>query len=184
MLELVVVVAIIGLLAALVLPRLSGAMDSARLTPGKADQVIISSALERYYTDRMAYPTGETANEVISELRGGYLKATTTFRNGFNQGYLYLIPSDSWHYWLIDLQGERQDDLPELAGDQILVRCSNGDPAYDVERVFTVQTGPEATLTLPEAPAPGYSWQVDDWLWPFCQLANPNPGFRILTSEG
>lgn len=178
LIEILVVLAIVGLLVAFALPNLFSAINQAKATPGQVDLLIISSALERYYADTYSYPTGDDADQVIANLRSGYLRPTT-YRNGYNQGYLYLLKQDLKSYWLIDLQGERQDDDP-IPGQQIVVLCSDGDPDNDVRRVFTVQTGSYATLTLPAPPAPGYPWQVEDSMWEHCQLLNTNPNFKIV----
>lgn len=181
LIELLVVVAIIGLLAALAVPKLYFAINKARATPGLADMLIISTALDRYYIDYYTYPNGDDADQVIANLRGAYLKPTTTYQNGYKQGYLYLIRQDARGYMLIDLQGEQQDDHPD-PGQQIIILCSDGDPANDVERVFDVQTGSSATLTLPTVPVFGDPWQVEDWMWDYCDLKNPNPNIKLTTN--
>jgi type II secretion system protein G len=182
LIELLVVLSIVGLLAAFAVPRLYSAINRAKATTGQVDLQIITTALERYRVDTYSYPDGDDADQVVAALRGGYLKPTTTFRNGYNQGYLYLVSQDGLldakSFWLIDLQGEQQDDDP-APGQQIIVLCSDGDPENDVLRVFTVQTGPNATLTLPAPPFFGDPWQVDDWMWPHCDLLHFNPKIKI-----
>lgn len=179
--ELVVVVAIVALLAAIVIAKIPGIMNSARSTPGSVNMIVITAALERYYVDTRAYPTGSSAAQVMAKLKGGYLKPSTAYRNGFDQGFLYLLDQSDKGYWLIDLQGEKQDDDASTTGQQIIVRCSNGVPATDVERVFTVLTGSAATLTLPTAPSGGGSWRVPTTMWSYCALKNPNPAIQIVT---
>ncbi len=180
LIELTVVAAVIALLLALAVPRLYSVLGAAKFAPGYSDMAVIPAALERFHTDSYTYPTGDDAAQVVAALQGSYLKPTTTFRNGFDQGYLYLMSQDYQHFWLIDLNGEEQDDDSVTPGQQVRVTCDDG--WWPVERVFHVQNGPTATLTLPEA-ALGDPWQVDDYMWPFCDPDDLNPNFVIVTDE-
>lgn len=106
LIELLVVVAIIGLLAAFAVPKLFEAINKAKAAPGQADLNTLSGALERIYLDSNlgTYPSG-TADQVMDALRGGYVKASTNFLNGYRQGYVYGVTSDHKGYILIDPQG-------------------------------------------------------------------------------
>lgn len=106
LIELLVVVAIIGLLAAFAVPKLFEAINKAKAAPGNADMQTISGALDRYYLEEnpSVYPDG-TATQVMDALRNGYLKGTTTFLNGHEQGYVYGVTTDHKGYILIDPQG-------------------------------------------------------------------------------
>ena len=56
--ELMLVVIIIGILAATVIPRLAGRSEQARVTAAKADiELNIGSALDLYELDNGSYPT-------------------------------------------------------------------------------------------------------------------------------
>ena len=157
LIELLVVVAIIGLLAALAVPRLMSAVNEAKLTPGKADRRVISEALERFYVDNRFYPNGADVNQIKTALRG-YLKPTTSYRNGYNKGYLYLTSDLGQGFVLVDLQRESHDDDPASPGQQIVIQCFDG--STYVERTFIVVTGDSATLTLPTVSSG--SWTVWD----------------------
>jgi type II secretion system protein G len=104
LIELLVVVAIIALLATFAVPKLFDAINKSKKAPGQADLQTISGALERYYMDNNTYPTGAAAT-VQSNLTGTYIKNTTSFTNGFKQGYLYGTDSTGSGYVLIDTQG-------------------------------------------------------------------------------
>lgn len=101
LIELLVVVTIIALLAAFAVPKLFEAINKSRKAPGQADMQTISSALERFYLDNpnSAYPLAAT---VTDDLAGGYLKATTSYVNGFDRGYIYVTDAAGSFYVLID----------------------------------------------------------------------------------
>jgi type II secretion system protein G len=104
LIELLVVVAIIALLATFAVPRLFEAINKSKKAPGQADLQTISSALERYYFDNNAYPTGTAAQ--VQTAMAPYLKQTTTYKNGFSQGYFYGTNTDGkGGYVFIDAQG-------------------------------------------------------------------------------
>ncbi|RMX04847.1 type II secretion system protein GspG [Corticibacter populi] len=59
LIEIMVVVVIIGVLAALVAPSIMGRTDEARQTAARADINTLMTALKLYRTDNMRYPTAE-----------------------------------------------------------------------------------------------------------------------------
>ncbi|MFZ5814982.1 MAG: type II secretion system protein [Bacillota bacterium] len=177
LIELLVVIAIVGLLAAFAVPRLMDAFQEAKAAPGHADIKLISSALESYMTDNQAYPYQADAASIRAALTGGYLRSTTSFRNGWNKGYLYLTSEFGRGYVLVDLQRERHDDDPLTAGQQITIRCTDG--YSDEERTFTVETGETASLTIPTVGAG--IWQVPDTHIDNCQLLTAGLDVRVVT---
>ena len=60
LIELLIVVAIIGLIAAIAIPNLRNAMDKAKQNRTLADMKAIGSALETYSIDNNTYPKGLT----------------------------------------------------------------------------------------------------------------------------
>lgn len=102
LIELLVVVAIIALLATFAVPKLFEAINKSKAAPGQADMNTISSGLERYYMDNSTFPIGATAAAISSELSGGYLKANTSYLNGWKHGYIYVSDSAGSYYVLID----------------------------------------------------------------------------------
>lgn len=71
--EMLIVVIIIGILAAALLPKLKGAQQRARDTARKANLSQISTALEMYFNDKGRYPNGECLNEVEKEIVPTYI---------------------------------------------------------------------------------------------------------------
>ena len=56
LIEIMIVVVIIGMLAALVGPRIIGSMDKARVNTTKAQLVNLKDAVQRFYMDCSEYP--------------------------------------------------------------------------------------------------------------------------------
>jgi general secretion pathway protein G len=59
LIELMVVILIIGVLAALIVPKVMSRPDEARMTAAKSDIATISQALNLYKLDNQRYPTTE-----------------------------------------------------------------------------------------------------------------------------
>lgn len=78
LMELIVVIAILGALAALVMPRFSGVLENSQQKTDEANIRIVESALELYQAEKGPLPSGvDTFNELITELnKVGYLKNT------------------------------------------------------------------------------------------------------------
>ncbi len=92
LIELMLVVIIIGTLAALVVPRLAGRAEQARVTAARADVASnIPLALELYELDNGSYPTTEQG---LNALR---VKPTTPpIPKNWNGPYLKKEPIDPW----------------------------------------------------------------------------------------
>ena len=56
LIELIVVIAVLGLLATLVIPRVIGVKGNAESTVDDVNEKIIKNALERYYAEELKYP--------------------------------------------------------------------------------------------------------------------------------
>ncbi|RBP46679.1 competence type IV pilus major pilin ComGC [Garciella nitratireducens] len=56
LIELIVVIAILGILAAMVVPNITGFKDSAQTVADEATQRTLQSAVEMYYLDNDTYP--------------------------------------------------------------------------------------------------------------------------------
>ena len=90
--ELMVVVAIISLLAAVVIPNFVHARAQAAVSQTEANMKQIATSLELFYADNQAYPTGQ--NTVTPTLFGGaanpYLTSTPTNALG-RKPYAYSV---------------------------------------------------------------------------------------------
>lgn len=89
LIELMLVVIIIGVLVSMVVPRLVGRSEEARISAAKADvHANISVALDLYELDNGRYPTTE---EGLSGLRTRPASATN-----WKGPYLKMRPKDPW----------------------------------------------------------------------------------------
>lgn len=101
LIEIMVVVAILGILAALVVPKIMGRPDEARVVAAKQDIAAIRQALNLYRLDNQRYPTTEqglaalverpTTNPVPGNWKaGGYLERL--MHDPWGTPYQYLNP--------------------------------------------------------------------------------------------
>jgi general secretion pathway protein G len=91
LIEIMVVVIIIGILAAIVAPNVIGRVDDAQITKAKAELSNIENALKFYRLDNFAYPTTEQGLEALVTKPNEH-----TVRNWKPGGYLDRMPKDPW----------------------------------------------------------------------------------------
>ena len=92
LIEVMVVVVILGVLAALVVPRIMSRPGEARVTRALQDIRTIEAALDLYKLDNFRYPTTEQGLSALVE------KPLTepVPRNWKSDGYLARMPLDPW----------------------------------------------------------------------------------------
>lgn len=74
LIELVIVVAILGVLALLVVPNVVNRLDDAKDAVEKANIKVINNAIKMYYFEQGDYPTVNSFDELIDDLnKKGYL---------------------------------------------------------------------------------------------------------------
>jgi general secretion pathway protein G len=92
LIEIMVVVVIMGILAALVVPKLMGRADDARIVAAKQDISTIMQALKLYKLDNQRYPTTEQGlTALLSKPTTG--PAANGWKTG---GYVDKLPKDPW----------------------------------------------------------------------------------------
>lgn len=92
LIEILVVVVILGILAALVVPRIMERPDEARVVATKSDIRGITSALKLYRLDNGVYPTTEQGLlALVRKPDTGVIP-----RNWKEGGYLDRVPKDPW----------------------------------------------------------------------------------------
>ena len=92
LIEIMVVVVIMGILAALVVPKLMGRTDYARIAAAKQDVATIMQALKLYKLDNQSYPTTEQGLQaLLTKPTSG--PAANGWKTG---GYLEKLPKDPW----------------------------------------------------------------------------------------
>jgi general secretion pathway protein G len=100
LMELLLVVAIIGILAAMLLPNISGRSEEARKTRAKSEIVsTVGLALTMFESDVGMYPTTEQGLEALaakpdqaSTWRGPYIRQAKQFRDPWGNKYQYQCP--------------------------------------------------------------------------------------------
>lgn len=92
LIEVMVVVVILGILAAIVVPRVLDRPDAARVTKAKQDIRTLESALNLYKLDNYNYPTTDQGLEALVQ------KPTTPPepKNWKETGYIDRLPKDPW----------------------------------------------------------------------------------------
>lgn len=94
LLELLIVIVIIGILAVLIIPNLASGPQRARDAQRKSDLRNVKTALETYYNDNNAYPTGNFG-ALSAALTPNYMKTVPTDpKNSGTHVYVYT-PSGS-----------------------------------------------------------------------------------------
>jgi general secretion pathway protein G len=92
LIEVMVVVIILGILAALVVPKIMDRPDAARVTRAKHDLRALQSALDLYRLDNFVYPSTDQGLEALVTKPAGAPEA----RNWKAGGYLDRVPVDPW----------------------------------------------------------------------------------------
>jgi general secretion pathway protein G len=91
LIEIMVVVIIIGLLAAVIVPSIMGRVDDARIVKAKQDIQSLETALTLYRLDNSKYPTTEQGlNALVSQ------PTDPTIRHWKPGGYLQRVSKDPW----------------------------------------------------------------------------------------
>jgi general secretion pathway protein G len=121
LLEIMIVVVIIGLLAALVAPNLIGNIDRAAVSRAKADLRTISNALELYRLDNFRYPAPEEG------LRALVANPGEASAPNWNQ-YLRTLSPDPWN-------NEYRYDMPGRDGQDFDVYTYGADGQEDGEGI-------------------------------------------------
>ena len=91
LIEIMVVVIIIGLLAAIVAPTVINRIDDAQITKAKADISSIENGMKLYRLDNFAYPTTEQGIEALVTQPND-----PNVRNWKAGGYISDMPVDPW----------------------------------------------------------------------------------------
>lgn len=93
LIEVLVVVVILAILAAIVVPRVIGRTDDAMIAKAKADVQGLSTALNLYKLDNFTYPSTDQGLDALVRKPGGSPEAAN-WRSG---GYIERLPKDPWN---------------------------------------------------------------------------------------
>lgn len=92
LIEMMVVLVIIGIVAALVVPNVIGRPDEARAAVASADLRTIAASLEMYRLDNRVYPSSAQGLSALIERP----TVSPVPANWMNGGYLPNLPEDPW----------------------------------------------------------------------------------------
>ncbi|MFO1427527.1 MAG: type II secretion system major pseudopilin GspG [Steroidobacteraceae bacterium] len=135
LIEIMVVVIIIGLLAAFIVPQVMGRVDEARITKVRGDLQMLETALSMYRLDTARYPTREQG--LIALVKKPDDPAVRNWKPG---GYLSRVSKDPWG-------NEYRYDYPGQHGRE-----------YDL-----YSTGPDSQEGTPETDKDNIgNWNLDD----------------------
>lgn len=92
LIEIMVVVVILGIMAALVVPNIVGKQDQAMVTAAKSDLAALANALDFYRLDNNTYPSTEQGLEALVEKPSGFPEP----RNWTEPYLRRRLPDDPW----------------------------------------------------------------------------------------
>ena len=92
LIEIMVVVVILGILAALIVPKIMSRPDEARITAARQDVATILQALKLYKLDNLAYPSTDQGLQALIA-RPASAPVPANWKAG---GYLERLPKDPW----------------------------------------------------------------------------------------
>jgi general secretion pathway protein G len=92
LIEVMVVVVILGILAAIIVPRVMGRPDEARVVRAQQDIRALEAALGLYKLDNLEFPTTDQGLQALVT-RPNDLKSGAHWKEG---GYLDRLPKDPW----------------------------------------------------------------------------------------
>lgn len=92
LIEIMVVLVIIGIMAALIVPNVLGRADDARKVAAKSDIAAMMNALKLYNLDNMRYPTNQQGLQALV-IKPSVAPIPNSYKDG---GYLDKLPTDPW----------------------------------------------------------------------------------------
>lgn len=118
LIELMVVIVILGVLAAIIAPRVMGRTDEAKVTQAKVQIGNLETALKLYKLDNGQYPSTEQGLSALVEKPaigvipehwkdGGYLEKKTVPKDPWGSEYAYISPGAHEDYDIISYGADR-----------------------------------------------------------------------------
>ena len=118
MVELMAILVIIGLLAAVVARNVLGNIDKAKVTSTKASLKVLHAAVTQFKLDTQRYPSQEAGleellnqpSDVMNYEPGGYLETTDLPKDGWKRDFLYeLVPASGKPFVVYSLGADGQE---------------------------------------------------------------------------
>lgn len=111
LIELMVVLVILGVLAALIAPKLMDRPDEARKVAAKQDIATLVQALKLYRLDNMRYPTTEQTLQALV-VKPSLSPVPQNWKAG---GYLDRLPKDPWGHPYLYLSPGRNGEIDVIS---------------------------------------------------------------------
>lgn len=111
LIELMVVLVILGVLAAMIAPKIMDRPDQARIIAAKQDIATIVQALKMYRLDNIRYPTTEQGLQALIS-KPGIAPVPDNWKSG---GYLEKLPNDPWGHPYLYLNPGRQGEIDVIS---------------------------------------------------------------------
>lgn len=122
--EILVVITIIGLIMALVGPRVLNYLSEAKVKAAKIQIESLSSTLDLFYMDTGRYPsTGEGLAALlqrpagVQEWNGPYLKSAVVPNDPWGHAYVYRMPGEHGTYDIVSYGSDGQEGGTGVAAD-------------------------------------------------------------------
>jgi general secretion pathway protein G len=132
LIEVLVVVVILGILAAIIVPRIMDQPDLARVAKARQDIQALNTGLNLYKLDNFSYPSTDQGLQALVEKPQGSPQA----RNWKPGGYIDRLPADPWGnpylylnpgvHGAIDIYSQGADGVP--GGEGINADIGNWSP--------------------------------------------------------
>ncbi len=108
LIELLIVVAIIGIIAAIAIPNLLNAINRGRQKRTMADMRSVATAIEAYAVDQNFYPFNiSTAGELGTYVTPTYIKRIPN-NDGWNNPILFFTDNEGRHYTIISYARDKE----------------------------------------------------------------------------
>lgn len=111
LIELMVVLVILGVLAAMIAPKIMDRPDQARIVAARQDIATIIQALKMYRLDNIRYPTTEQGLQALI----GKPAIAPIPENWKSGGYLEKLPKDPWGHAYVYLNPGRHGDIDVIS---------------------------------------------------------------------
>ena len=122
--EMLVVIAIIGMIMGLIGPRVLNYLSESRVKTAKIQIQSFSSALDLFYLDTGRYPTSSEGlaalvrpTSTIAGWAGPYLKGGNVPSDPWNNPYVYRSPGQHAPYDIVSYGSDGQEGGTDLAAD-------------------------------------------------------------------
>jgi general secretion pathway protein G len=122
--EMLVVITIIGLIMALVGPRVLNYLTDSKVKAAKIQIESLSNSLELFYLDTGRYPTSSEGlqalvaqNFSIQGWNGPYLRSNAVPNDPWGHGYVYRTPGQNRPYDILSLGSDGQEGGDGAAAD-------------------------------------------------------------------